>query len=108
MWDSQVRVAPRRDPRWGTSVWTVDLVEQVWAVHVLKDVGATFAEVVFANPDKAEEYASERSNDCGVRGTAITRYTVDELGTRSTVSWFVDGASCDGRILASRPIRRPR
>ena len=66
-------------------------MKQVWAVHVLKDVGATFAEVVFAKLDKAEAYASERSNDSGVRGTAITRYTVDELGTRSTVGWFVDG-----------------
>jgi hypothetical protein len=83
-------------------------VTEVWAVHVLKDVGATFAEVVFANRVKAETYASERSGDCGVRGTAITRYTVNELGSRSTVGWFVDGAACDGRILATRPLRRPR
>jgi hypothetical protein len=77
-------------------------MRQVWTVHVLKDAGATFAEAVFAALTEAEEYASARSADIGVRGTAITRYTVGELGTRSTISWFVDGASCDGRVLAAR------
>jgi hypothetical protein len=81
---------------------------QVWAVHVLKDTGATFAEAVFGDQGRAEKYASGRSTDSGVRGTAITRFTVGELGTRSTIGWFVDGTSCDGRILASRPVRRPR
>jgi hypothetical protein len=77
-------------------------MRQVWAVHVLKDAGATFAEAVFGDLGHAEDYASARSEDAGVRGTAITRFTVGELGSRSTISWFVDGASCDGRILAAR------
>ena len=77
-------------------------MEKVWAVHVLKDSGATFAEAVFPDQVKAEEYAGERSTDIGVRGTAVTRYTVGELGTRSTINWFVDGAACDGRALAVR------
>jgi hypothetical protein len=77
-------------------------MDQVWAVHVLKDAGATFAEAVFPDRVRAEKYASTRSTDIGVRGTAVTRFTVGELGTRSTISWFVDGASCDGRVLAAR------
>ncbi len=80
-------------------------MRQVWAVHVLKDAGATFAEAVFPDLGAAEEYAGPRSEDAGVRGTAITRFTVGELGSRSTVGWFVDGASCDGRILAARSKR---
>jgi hypothetical protein len=75
---------------------------QVWTVHVLKDAGATFAEAVFALPREAEAYASRRSTDPGVRGTAITRFTVGELGSRSTVGWYVDGTACDGRVLAVR------
>ncbi|WP_214402297.1 hypothetical protein [Pseudonocardia lacus] len=75
---------------------------QVWAVHVLKDAGATFAEAVFPDQRRAEAYAGTRSSDIGVRGTAVTRFTVGELGTRSTISWFVDGAACDGRVLAAR------
>jgi hypothetical protein len=77
-------------------------MRHVWAVHVLKDAGATFAEAVFGDLMQAEDYAGARSEDTGVRGTAITRFTVGELGSRSTISWFVDGASCDGRILAAR------
>jgi hypothetical protein len=75
---------------------------EVWAVHVLKDAGATFAEAVFGDQRRAEQYAGARSSDIGVRGTAVTRFTVGELGTRSTVGWFVDGAACDGRVLAVR------
>lgn len=75
---------------------------RVWTVHVLKDAGATFAEAVFAHHGEAEAYATQRSTDPGVRGTAITRFTVGELGSRSTVGWFVDGAACDGRVLAVR------
>ena len=81
-------------------------MRQVWAVHVLKDAGATFAEAVFGDLPHAEEYAGARSTDVGVRGTAITRFTVGEIGTRSTISWFVDGASCDGRVLAARARKR--
>ena len=77
-------------------------MKQVWTVHVLKDAGATFAEAVFPDQVRAEEYAGKRSGDAGVRGTAVTRFTVGELGSRSTISWYVDGASCDGRILAVR------
>lgn len=83
---------------WG-AWWSM---EQVWAVHVLKDSGATFAEAVFPSRLQAEEYAGERSTDVGVRGTAVTRYTVGELGTRSTINWFVGGEACDGRVLAAR------
>lgn len=81
-------------------------MRQVWTVHVLKDAGATFAEAVFPDLITAEEYAGPRSEDAGVRGTAITRFMVGELGSRSTVGWFVDGASCDGRILAARSGRK--
>ncbi|MCO1658269.1 hypothetical protein [Pseudonocardia humida] len=75
-------------------------------MHVLKDAGATFAEAVFPDQARAEKYAGARSTDIGVRGTAVTRFTVGELGTRSTINWFVDDASCDGRILAARSRRR--
>lgn len=77
-------------------------MKQVWAVHVLKDSGATFAEVVFPEQVPAERYAGQRSSDIGVRGTAVTRYTVGELGTRSTINWYVGGEACDGRALAVR------
>jgi hypothetical protein len=81
-------------------------MRQVWTVHVLKDAGATFAEAVFPDQAQAEAYARARSEDAGVRGTAVTRFTVGELGTRSTTGWFVDGAACDGRALASRSRRK--
>lgn len=75
---------------------------EVWAVHVVKKVGTTFAEAVFGDPDLAEAYARPRSSDAGVGGTAVTRYTLGELGTRDTVGWFVGGTACSGRVLAAQ------
>jgi hypothetical protein len=44
--------------------------------------------------------------DSHIAGALVARpvssLTVGELGSRSTISWFVDGASCDGRVLAAR------
>jgi hypothetical protein len=55
----------------------------------------------------ASGYACPRSADAGVGGTAVTRYTVGELGTRDTIGWYVDGAACSGRVLAARMRTRP-
>ena len=100
MWDSRVRRSRCRD-----LVRTVIVTDEVggghvWAVHVLKDDGARFAEAVFAHAARASDYARTRSGDRGVRGAVVTRFAVGVLGTRSTVEWFAGGTACDGRALA--------
>ncbi len=70
---------------------------QVWTVHVVKSNGATFAEVVFDAAGAAGDYARTRSGDAGVRAAAVTRFTVGELGTRTTAIWYERGIPTDGR-----------
>jgi len=75
----------------------------VWTVHAvrLNEIGAV--ETIFADLPSAVAYAVERSTDPTVRSTSVTRYVLDEYGTRTAHAWYVDGRVQDPR--ARRPGR---
>lgn len=69
----------------------------VYTVHVVKpaDVGAV--EIVFTTEDEARRYAASRSQDHHVLAASVSRFAVGQLGTRSAVAWYADGAEQDQR-----------
>jgi hypothetical protein len=66
--------------------------EIVYSVHATKpdDVGGV--EVIFGSEGEAREYARSRSTDDRVLATSVTSFRVGRLGTRTSVTWFIDGA----------------
>ena len=79
------------------------LGQYVWTVHATRrdDVGAV--EMIFADLPRAIAYAVERSLDPTVLSTSVTRYILDEYGTRTSITWYVDGQIQEQR--ARRPGR---
>ncbi|GAA1858229.1 hypothetical protein GCM10009836_43030 [Pseudonocardia ailaonensis] len=65
--------------------------EIVFSVHATKpdDVGAV--EVIFRTEREARAYARSRSTDERVLSTSVTSFLVGQLGTRSSVAWFMNG-----------------
>lgn len=70
---------------------------EVFSVHTAKpdEVGAV--EIIFLTEQEARGYALDRSRDHHVLSASVTRFVVGQLGTRSPVAWFVDGAERDRR-----------
>jgi hypothetical protein len=66
-------------------------LHHVWTVHATRhdEIGAV--EMIFADLPEAVAYAVERSMDTTVLSTSVTRYTLAENGTRTSVAWYVDG-----------------
>ena len=64
----------------------------VYSVHTARpdEVGAV--EIVFTSEEEAMAYARDRSTDWRVTSASVTRFTVGELGTRTPLAWYVDGA----------------
>jgi len=71
--------------------------DPVYSVHATRpnDVGAV--EIVFTTEGEARAYAADRSTDWCVLATSVTRFTIGELGTRQSVTWYVDGVEQPSR-----------
>jgi hypothetical protein len=77
----------------------------VFAVHATRpDEGAGAVEVIFVDERSARAYARSRSNDWRITSASVTRYTLDQLGTRHPLVWYRHGDEQD--IRATRPDRR--
>ena len=77
----------------------------VFAVHTTRpDEGAGAVEVIFVDERSARAYARSRSNVWRITSASVTRYTLDQLGTRHPVVWYRHGDEQDMR--ATRPDRR--
>jgi hypothetical protein len=74
--------------------------EWIFAVHATRPDDVGVIEIVFGNEREARTYAADRSTDVGVLAASVTRYLLDELGTRHAVAWFVSGEE--------QPARAPR
>ena len=64
----------------------------VYSVHTARpgEIGAV--EIVCTSEQEARASARDRSKDWQITSASVTRFTVGELGTRSPVGWYVDGA----------------
>ncbi|MGH3615224.1 MAG: hypothetical protein ACRDRK_22040 [Pseudonocardia sp.] len=73
------------------------MTDVVFTVHTSRpdDIGAV--EIVFLAEREARAYALDRSRDHRVLSASVTRFAVGQLGTRTPVAWFVDGAEHDRR-----------
>jgi hypothetical protein len=76
----------------------------VYAVHATKPDDTGLLEVVFSTEQKARNLACERSMDYGVLAAAVTRYAVDELGTRHALAWYVNGVQQPPRAARPGPV----
>jgi hypothetical protein len=63
----------------------------IFSVHATKPDELGAVEVVFTTERDARRYARDRSMDSHVTSASVTRFTVDELGTRHPVAWYRDG-----------------
>lgn len=68
----------------------------VWAVHITSNQPGDVCpegpmEYAASTYPGAEKVAKERSTDFGVKAASVTKFTVDERGTRRRVSIFVNG-----------------
>jgi len=64
---------------------------QVLAVHAVRPEEISATEVIFQFLTMAEAYADALSTDPGVLAGGVTRFSVDEPGTRSAVALYVQG-----------------
>jgi hypothetical protein len=71
--------------------------DTVFAVHATRADDVGVVEIVFASERNARTYAAERSRDFDVLAASVTRFVVDELGTRFAIAWYVDGAEQPAR-----------
>ena len=81
---------------------------EIYAVHAVREDEVRPTELICSNLADAEVNAAALSQDPGVLAAAVTRFTVDSLGTRSGVALYVAGArqavpyvSNDRRIFSS-------
>lgn len=74
----------------------------VYAVHAttVENVGAITA--VFDDLNLAREYAERRSSDIGVLCAAVNSFHLNQLGTRSAVTWYLRGVEQVGPYGRSR------
>lgn len=63
----------------------------VWTVRVIRADNVGRVDAVYRNLDVACSDAQARSHDHGVLAVAVTRFTVDEPGTRSSAALYVAG-----------------
>jgi hypothetical protein len=63
----------------------------VYAVHATKPDDGGVLEVIWQSERQARRYAAERSTDLHVLATAVTRYQLDVLGTRTSIAWYIKG-----------------
>lgn len=63
----------------------------VYTVHVARGTGLGAIETVFSDHDEARRHARSRSGDPGITAAVITRFVLNELGTRGLTSWFERG-----------------
>jgi len=66
-------------------------MSEVYAVHAVRPSEVRPTELLCRNLARAEQYASELSTDPGILAAGITRFVVDELGTRRAIALYVDG-----------------
>jgi hypothetical protein len=64
----------------------------VYSVHTARPGEIGSVEIVFTTEQEARVYARDRSRDWRITSASVTRFTVGELGTRSPIGWYVDGA----------------
>lgn len=64
---------------------------EVFTVHTTRpdDIGAI--EVIYPSEREARTFAADRSRDHRVLSASVTRFALGEFGTRSPVTWFVNG-----------------
>lgn len=63
----------------------------VWAVHTVRPRATGRIEILFDNYETARMRAAAWSREVGVLAAWITKFTVNELGTRKGAAMFVDG-----------------
>lgn len=63
----------------------------VFAVHAVRPAEVRPTELICASLTDAEHYAAALSTDPGVLAAGISRFVVDELGTRRAVALYVRG-----------------
>jgi len=66
-------------------------MKEVFAVHAVRPAEVRPTELICRSLADAEHHASELSTDPGVLAAGITRFVVDELGTRRALALYVDG-----------------
>jgi hypothetical protein len=63
----------------------------VWTVHAARADNVGHVEAVYSKAETACDHARARSEDLGVLAAAVTRFTVDVMGTRSGSALYVNG-----------------
>jgi len=66
-------------------------MSEVFAVHAVRPAEVRPTELICRSLARAEQYAVELSTDPGVLAAGITRFVVDEMGTRRAVALYVAG-----------------
>jgi hypothetical protein len=66
-------------------------VSYVWAVHAVLAGEIRPTQGLFADEGRALAYAEQLSTDDEVLAAVVTRFAVDELGTRRNVAMYVHG-----------------
>jgi len=66
-------------------------MSEIFAVHAVRPAEVRPTELICRDLAKAERFATELSTDPGVLAAGITRYVLDELGTRQAVALYVAG-----------------
>jgi len=65
-------------------------MSEVFAVHAVRASEVRPTELICQRLATAETYAAALSTDPGVLAAGITRFVIDELGTRQAVALYVD------------------
>jgi hypothetical protein len=80
----------------------------VYAVHAVRSQEITATELICRTQSEAESYAASLSTNPAVIAAAVSRFRLDQLGTRSPVALFVAGerqdvpyVSNDRRVFAN-------
>jgi hypothetical protein len=66
-------------------------MSEIFAVHAVRPSEVRPTELICGTLADAERYAAELSKDPGVLAAGITRFVLDELGTRQAVALYVAG-----------------
>jgi len=66
-------------------------MSEIFAVHAVRRAEVRPTELICGSLTMAETYAAALSTDPGVLAAGITRFVVDELGTRRAIALYVAG-----------------
>ncbi|MBV9312799.1 MAG: hypothetical protein JO100_03455 [Pseudonocardia sp.] len=66
-------------------------MSEIFAVHVVHPAQVRPTEFICRKLPQAEKHAAELSNDPGVLAAGVTRFVVDEPGTRQAAALYVRG-----------------